>query len=1232
MSRDVVPLPLPLFRPAPASAARSAELDLLLREYDEARRTGRARFVVVRGPRGVGKSHLVAELEEALARADVRCFVGGSARQSRKAFWLFEPLVQALLEVLPHTGAAPTRVAQLEARLLTLAEGGAQPGAERLELFDAVAELLSSGVRDCPVVVLPDLDVADRSSLELVRYLGALAQVPASRLQGLFVLTLRDDAPLPVPLPELLAQLPARTLPLAGLDLEGLRAFLQRDDVARRLFETTGGNPDLLEAVLSVPAPAQELLLRRLDRLEAQARRALELVALAPEPITCEVAAQALELTPELLAAQLDLLTRERLVRAQLVEGQLAFCLLRSVDGAAVLQGVAPAARQPLQRALGHALARAGRLESAAEVLLLAAPLEAAPVALRTARALLARGAGESAVVLLERVVPLLGGASRADAARSLAEALLPLGRYRAAARRWLEAARLGAPGLSGPLLLEAARALVKCGRVRWAERLIDRAQAEEGAVDDALQVARAELWLQTGRAKAALELCRAALTTASGEAAFTLENVLGKALLVQGRADEARAVFARLGARAREAGAQGPAALARLNEGVAAFAMQDRAAAVECWTTTPPGHRPAHAQAQANLGSLEADAGDFEPALEHLGRALEAFSRFGGPREVAQAASNLARLELTLGGLTRAQELAEHALALARRLGDGWLEGSALLTLGAVRLEGRAVPTALPVLDEARQRFEGVGHEGYAALAAALKARGHVAEGQRAQAELELSRAVVARGVERLDAARLEVELVRGALCLSANDLLAASRAATRAREALLSRPDLEGPMRTHVLMAQLKLAAHDESGAQAEWLKASRALDELSRRVPPVRRQAFLQLARRGQVLAHVEPELGLPPRLAIPQVVSGGERDGLIGRAASLQRVVRQLDPVGKSLATVLIRGESGTGKELLAQALHVRSPRAQMPLVKVNCAAFVEELLMSELFGHEKGAFTGAIRERKGRFELADGGTIFLDEIGDISPKAQVALLRVLQEREFERVGGTRTLKVDVRVVCATNRDLEGLIAQGRFRADLYYRLKGVMLELPPLRERLDDLPQLAAHFLERMARERGEPVRRLSDEALALLARHPWPGNVRELENVIAAAVIFAETEVVGVEALAHVAELRALLDGAPAPRLPGSASVVPASLVAAAAPLAAPAAEGRIDFYELARARGVSLKELRQEIERQCIERALLDAKGNISEAARLLKMKRSRLSQIVNAEPSLREVARGDE
>jgi transcriptional regulator with GAF, ATPase, and Fis domain len=281
--------------------------------------------------------------------------------------------------------------------------------------------------------------------------------------------------------------------------------------------------------------------------------------------------------------------------------------------------------------------------------------------------------------------------------------------------------------------------------------------------------------------------------------------------------------------------------------------------------------------------------------------------------------------------------------------------------------------------------------------------------------------------------------------------------------------------------------------------------------------------------------------------------------------------------------------------------------------------VEDLLLSELFGHEKGAFTGAVRERKGRFELAEGGTLFLDEIGDISPKTQVALLRVLQQREFERVGGQKTLKADVRVIAATNRDLEALIASGAFREDLYYRLKGVMLELPALRQRLEDLPELAEHLLAKLAKERGEQRKSLSPDAAELLSRHSWPGNIRELENVLSSAAIFAPGRLITPEAFENIAEIQALR-AEPEPLDDEEAG-----------PKAPPPAPGQaIDYFALARDRGISLKQMREEMESQCILRALQQAGGNISEAARLLQMKRSRLSQIVNADPALRAAAKG--
>ncbi len=226
-----------------------------------------------------------------------------------------------------------------------------------------------------------------------------------------------------------------------------------------------------------------------------------------------------------------------------------------------------------------------------------------------------------------------------------------------------------------------------------------------------------------------------------------------------------------------------------------------------------------------------------------------------------------------------------------------------------------------------------------------------------------------------------------------------------------------------------------------------------------------------------------------------------ENVVGTSRRMQSVFAQVHQVGPSRSTVLLRGESGTGKEAIARAIHELSPRSSAPFVKVNCAALSESLLESELFGHEKGAFTGAVGERKGRFEMAHGGTLFLDEIGDISAPFQAKLLRVLQEREFERVGGNRPVKVDVRLIFATNRNLEKMVAAGTFRADLYYRINVVSIALPALRERREDIPALAKHFLERFNRENGRELQ-LSSDSMSVMYNCYWPGNVRELENCI----------------------------------------------------------------------------------------------------------------------------------
>jgi formate hydrogenlyase transcriptional activator len=237
-----------------------------------------------------------------------------------------------------------------------------------------------------------------------------------------------------------------------------------------------------------------------------------------------------------------------------------------------------------------------------------------------------------------------------------------------------------------------------------------------------------------------------------------------------------------------------------------------------------------------------------------------------------------------------------------------------------------------------------------------------------------------------------------------------------------------------------------------------------------------------------------------------------DEIIGTSSALQKVLSLVSKVAPTDATVMVVGETGTGKELVARAIHRRCRRSSRAFISVNCAAIPRDLIASELFGHERGAFTGAFQRRLGRFELAEGGTIFLDEVGELPVETQIALLRVLQEREFERVGGTRSIKTNVRVIAATNRNLQAAIAAGYFRCDLFYRLSVFPIEIPPLRERREDIPALVEYFVDRSARNVGKNIRGPSKKTLDVLQAYSWPGNIRELQNVVERSVIVCETE------------------------------------------------------------------------------------------------------------------------
>ncbi len=321
--------------------------------------------------------------------------------------------------------------------------------------------------------------------------------------------------------------------------------------------------------------------------------------------------------------------------------------------------------------------------------------------------------------------------------------------------------------------------------------------------------------------------------------------------------------------------------------------------------------------------------------------------------------------------------------------------------------------------------------------------------------------------------------------------------------------------------------------------------------------------------------------------------GAPDGLVGSSGGMHDVTRLIDAVAYSSATVLVTGESGTGKELVARALHARSPRKAHPFVALNCGALTETLLESELFGHVKGAFTGAQRDQKGLFDAADGGTIFLDEIGDIPPATQVRLLRVLQEGEIKRVGAADSLRVDVRVIAATHRDLTRLVKSGKFREDLFYRLNVINIPLPPLRERIEDVPLLAHHFLRRYAERLGKKVRTLSPEALELLCGYRWPGNVRELENAVERAVVLCRGETVG-------------------------AADLPPAVTGRTAPLVREAPASGDDAAWLAQSYAAAKEQALRRFEKGYVEALMKACDNNISAAARKAGMDRSNFKRVL--------------
>ena len=1221
-------LPGPLLpRPLPV-VGRETQLDTLTARLGAVGRSG-AELVVLTGPTGVGKTALLATFAERARRAghtvlEARC-------ERHRAYAPFASLVQQAMDRLRKAG----RPAPPETRWLTCADGccrfwfehevhgeDAAPGQARASVaarerrnrfFAAVQQLLSAlAPEGPPLLLLHELQDADEATRELLAYLldagrdTGRAIGPGWGLPALFVAT----APNMDALGALEDATRVTSLPLRGLDVGGVAALLGSPAIAGWVHERTEGSPERVLELLSAPAPEPgALVVAALGALSTEARQLLEAVAVVERPMP-------LAWLEELLDLAVAPPTVESLVQLQLLErtrapqrGRLA--LARPSLRAGILASTEPARRRRLHLRCAARFAD-GSGPAAMHALAAGNAERAAQLALKEARALHARHAAAQGAVLLERVLD--AGCSpprKAELRRALADLYGSMGHY-ADALPHAQATAAESPD-APDATLRLGRLLGLAGRRREALETVLAAHAQAVAAGDvdqrvAAEAELAELHQLGGEPEEARRWVKRALDGAVGRTLPNHElaawNTLGKVAFAAGDLAEARDIFARATARAMEADIPHRTIQGLINQAVASVALGELEAAEPLLASAVDhaeevGSADGLALGTHNLALLAHLRRNYREAL-HLYRRAAAETRVvGNEGLLVQVAVNLGELYLTLGD----HDQARSTLAFARRhigadLSVYFRRNLGILDARIERARGD-VERARAALDGASELAEGASFElGVERARVALMA-GHLDDAAAALATLppaELTKDDVERCI-------LEAQLA-----------IARGRGTRAAADALLAAAqDLEDDERgldAHLTAAEAYLAVGERSLAAPALQAARRCEARLAEQVPRECATAWLARPHRRRLDALSAPgELRALPRGSAQRAPSPelqGRFPAIVGRSPAVAQLLRRIDRVSASTATVLIRGESGTGKELVAEALHRESPRAGQPLVKVNCAALVETLLLSELFGHERGAFSGATARRKGRFETADGGTLFLDEIGDISPKTQVALLRVLQERTFERVGGTTTLSVDVRILAATHQDLEALVAAGRFRQDLYYRLRGIEIRTPPLRARRSDLPDLIGCILGRVAKETGALTLRCTPEVLAALAAHDWPGNVRELENVLRAAAYFAEDGVL------DMGSLQAVHAPCLESRTPGLAT--------------SPEDPGRF-LYARVRRGELSLADMKKELERECIESALVEVSGNISAAARLLGMKRPRLSQLVK-EHGLRGVA----
>ncbi len=1076
--------------------------------------------------------------------------------------------------------------------------------------------------------------------------------------------------------PIALDDVPAVHIDLSEAATESVRQYLSDPDVVRRFVDSTGGDPRRLDELLeTLPDDVQNFWHFRYERLDRLAQQLIEVLAVAGEPVLVDMLHRAMSLlhASEYFARTLRQLGELGFIERKISSGAVKVHIESPEFGRAVSESLDKEARVEIHQALAEA-ARADEDGEPSPGFLARHCLAAGKIDAgfehgeRAAKRLLSSRCYDQSQQLLESLLVYADDDERRrEVHAQLVEVHRALGNDKKALSHChkLEALLDDAPS-TARLNCQIGNLLIRVGEYEEAIEYFERAAGASGE-DDRLQslwteakLGEGEAMFSQGRHQAAeeravevIEYVESARQDDSHKrsqldrSVLQARNLIGKVAVLRGECQKGRELFRKNRGLASDWGWDDEVARAEANLGLIALQEKNFSDALSRLerareiARSPSAIRRAYAW--LNLGIVHHRKSHFQEALRHYLEGLRASRQEGDDAGYELAAYNLVTLYQDVGAFERALSVIDH---LEERHEDGpsshFVGDLPTVVLGSIRLDMRDYEQAL-------EAFAGLLDSTEESTAASLPAReaklrsveAHLALGQTAVAERIVEQFEMPE--ENASQPQLEAlfELARINIALQEGDTAPALERGREAADHARSAGHLRDALRICFSVARALRQDDRPEEARALLERELQQLRETGERVPQEHRADFFAVPLHQELVELVRELKGdVPVEFELEDSAERAEAQSeaqtetadvddpafqrwrsrykhMVGEHEKLHQIFRVIDRVAASDSPVLLQGESGTGKELVAEALHTHSERSDGAFVKVNCAAFVEDLLLSELFGHVKGAFTGAVSEKMGRFEMADQGTIFLDEIGDISPKTQVALLRVLQEGTFEKVGGAETKQVDVRLVCATNKNLEEMVKRGEFRLDLYYRLKGVIIEVPALRERRQDIPRLVAYFARSFAG--GQQPKRFSEEVMRFLASYSWPGNIRELENFVKSILLFVEGDCVD---MSHVHEFGDFFAGGEVDfELPEIDYDVDLADYDDIGETYDDPEEALVDQII---ANGLSLANIKKRLELESIRRALIETGGNITRAAKILQMKRPRLSQIVNSTDEL--------